>query len=437
MRINIFGMGYVGCVSAACLANSGHTVTGIDVDALKVELINQGRSPIVEPGLQEALGQAVAAGKLRAAVNDVVAAPADLSIVCVGTPSNENGSLRLDYILRVTQQIGQYLGHNQSYHVVNFRSTMLPGTIQERLIPVLEKHSGKKAGADFGVCMNPEFMRESTSIRDYYQPPFTVIGERDQKSGDVVAKIYRNVDAPMIRTTLKVAEILKYACNAFHALKISFANEIGNLCKRLNIDSHEVMDIFCRDTKLNLSPYYLKPGYAFGGSCLPKDLRALLYKAKELDLESPVLSSVLRSNQNQIETAYKLVRKTSRKKVGFLGLSFKPGTDDLRESPVVELIERLIGKGYSISIYDKEVSMAGIVGSNRVYIEQAIPHVSSLMKATAREVVDDAEVVVVGNKSEEHEKVIAELNHNTIIIDLVRLVENPEKRDGYYDGICW
>ena len=435
MKVNIYGMGYVGCVSAACLANNGNMVTGIDVDKLKVNMINNGVSPIAERGLQKAIEEAVASDKLKATVN--VIGPADISMVCVGTPSNDNGSLHLENIRRVVKQIGNYLCNLDFYHVVTIRSTVLPGTIEDMVIPLIEEYSNKKAGIDFGVCMNPEFMREGTSIYDYHNPPFTLIGELDKKSGSSVAKIYENVNAPIIRTSIKVAEMLKYACNTFHALKVTFANEIGNICKSLNIDSHEVMDIFCKDIKLNLSPYYLKPGYAFGGSCLPKDLKALLYKAKELDLESPVLNSILRSNHNQIETAYNLIQKTGKKKVGILGLSFKPGTDDLRESPMVELIEKLLGKGYEISIYDKEVSLTKIIGSNKKYIELTIPHISSLMKESLREVIDRSEVVVLGNKSKEHEESIAGLNNNKILIDLIRIVSNHAERNGFYEGLCW
>lgn len=435
MKINVFGLGYVGCVSAACLAKSGHTVLGIDVDQTKVDLIGSGRSPIIEPGLDDLIATAVASKSLK--VSTTTNGSADVSIVCVGTPSNENGSLKLDYIRRVSEQIGEYIKELDDYHVVNIRSTVLPGTIEDVVIPILEESSAKKVGVEFGVCMNPEFMREGTSIRDYYHPPFTVIGEFDEMSGNVIANLYENVDAPIIRNNIKVAEILKYSCNSFHALKIAFANEIGNVCKRLNIDSHDVMEIFCADTKLNLSPYYLKPGYAFGGSCLPKDLRALQYKAKELDLELPVVSSIMNSNDNQIEQAFRLIRKTEKFRIGVLGLSFKQGTDDLRESPMVELIEKLIGKGYQVSIYDKEVSLARIFGSNKRYIEHAIPHISSLMKGSVDEVINESEVIVVGNKSDEYVDDITAIDGDRKVIDLVRIITKTEGRNGHYEGICW
>jgi len=435
MRINIYGLGYVGCVSATCLANSGFNVTGVDVDGLKVDMINKGKTPIVEPELQGAIRKAVASKKLRATTNDI--GPADISIVCVGTPSNDNGSLQLQYIKRVAEQIGNYLLNSDHYHVVNIRSTVLPGTVEEVVIPILEEHSMSKAGKDFGVCMNPEFMREGTSLYDYFNPPFTVIGQMDKKSGDVVEKLYRGVHAPLFRTTVKAAEIIKYTCNSFHALKIGFANEVGNICKIFNIDSHEVMNIFCEDKKLNISSVYLKPGFAFGGSCLPKDLRALLYKSKEKDLQLPILESILKSNDHQIEVAYRLITKLGKKKIGLLGLSFKPDTDDLRESPMVELAEKLIGKGYILNIYDKEVSLAKIYGSNKKYIEKVIPHVSSLMKKSIKEVIEKSEVVVIAKKSEEFERIIGKINGSKKIIDLARLNILEKRRNIPFEGICW
>jgi GDP-mannose 6-dehydrogenase len=435
MRINIYGLGYVGCVSATCLANSGLDVTGVDVDRLKVDMINKGKTPIVEPELQGAIRKAVASKKLRATTNDI--GPADISIVCVGTPSNDNGSLQLQYIKRVSEQIGNYLLNSDHYHVVNIRSTVLPGTVEGVVIPILEEHSMKKAGKDFGVCMNPEFMREGTSLYDYFNPPFTVIGQMDKKSGDIVEKLYRSIHAPLFRTTVRTAEIIKYTCNSFHALKIGFANEIGNICKIFNIDSHEVMNIFCEDKKLNISSVYLKPGFAFGGSCLPKDLRALLYKSKEVDLQLPILESILESNNHQIEVAYRLITKLGKKRIGLLGLSFKPDTDDLRESPMVELAEKLIGKGYVVNIYDKEVSLAKIYGSNKKYIEKVIPHVSSLMKKSIKDVIEKSEVVVVAKKSEEFERVIGKMNGNKRIIDLARLNILQKRENIPFEGICW
>ena len=436
MKINVFGLGYVGCVTAACLALDGHDVTGIDVSRTKVNLINRGKSPMVEPGLQDAIAKGIGSKRLKATVHSIPVA--DLSIICVGTPSNENGSLHLFYLSRVAEQMGEYIARNHShYHVINIRSTVLPGTVEQTFIPRIEERSGRKAGKDFGVCMNPEFMRESTSIDDYFHPPFVVIGELDKKSGDTVALLYKDLRAPLMRTTIKVAEMVKYTCNAFHALKVVFANEIGNVCKNLDIDSHEVMDIFCKDTKLNISPTYFKPGFAFGGSCLPKDVRALLYKSREADIETPVLSSILNSNNHQIEVAYKLITKTGKKRVGILGLSFKPGTDDLRESPMVLLVEKLIGRGLGVSIYDKEVSFAKLFGANKQYIEKMIPHISSLIKDSVLEVIRNSQVIVIAKNSKEFETILRKIDRRKKIIDLVRVANGPEKGSGAYEGICW
>lgn len=435
MRVNILGLGYVGCVSAACLANSGNSVTGIDINEAKIDLIRQGKSPIIEPRLQDLLGEGIASGKL--AVTKDKLPKADVSIVCVGTPSRDNGSLELVYIERVVRQIGEYLKDHGPYHVVNIRSTVLPGTVENLILPILEETSGKKAGKDFGLCMNPEFMREGTSIEDYYNPPFTVIGEWDERSGDLVARLYEGVEAPIRRTTIRAAEMIKYACNAFHGLKVAFANEIGNICKKVEVDSHEVMDIFCMDRKLNISPYYMKPGFAFGGSCLPKDLRALTYKAKSVDLDLPVLEAILNSNNNQVDIAYRMIAGTGKKKVGMFGLSFKPDSDDLRESPMVELAEKLIGKGYDVSIYDQEVSLARIFGANKQYIEQVIPHVSSLIVEKPKEFADRAEVVVIAKRSKMLENVLQVLADGTMVIDLVRIKDDISRKSGLYDGICW
>jgi len=435
MRINMYGLGYVGCVSAACLANLGHEVTGIDVDDVKLNMLNQGLSPIVESGLQEAIQQALASKRLQVTADHI--GPADVSMICVGTPSSGNGGVRLDYVRKVAEQIGDYLCNIDFYHVVIVRSTVLPGTVSDTIIPLLEERSKKTAGPDFGVCMNPEFMREGTSIADFYKPIFTLIGELDERSGSVVAEIYKDIKAPVIRTKIKVAEMTKYTCNAFHALKVVFANEIGNICKRLDIDSHEVMNIFCMDRELNISPHYFKPGFAFGGSCLPKDMRALLYQANHLDLESPLLRSILISNSKQIDIAFDLIKKTGKKKVGVLGLSFKSGTDDLRESPIVDLVERLIGKGYIVKIYDKEVSLARIFGANKKYIKDTIPHIACLMRESVQEVIYDTELIVVGKKTPEFADLFASLDKDKVVIDLVRIMSDAGECHGNYEGICW
>jgi len=436
VKVSVYGLGYVGSVSAACLAADGHEVLGIDIDRTKVDSINAGISPVVEPGLSELIRRGAASGRLCATTG--AADGADISLVCVGTPSNENGSLSLTQVSRATEQIGDFLRTRRPYHVVCIRSTVLPGTIDSHVVPMLEHRSGKRAGRDFGVAMNPEFLREGSSLRDYHAPPFTIIGELDARSGDAVEQLYSRIAAPVVRTRLPVAEMVKYAGNAFHALKITFANEIGNVCKRLGIDGTEVMEVFCRDHKLNLSSAYLQPGFAFGGSCLPKDLRALLYKAKELDLEPPVLRSILVSNAKQLDEAYSLIRRTGKKQIAILGLSFKPGTDDLRESPMVWLVEILIGKGHQVSIYDPDVSPERLHGSNRVYIDQTIPHMSCLLKPTLDAAVADAEVVVVAKRSAEFTESLAQLAEDKIVVDLVKASPNTsDRRRPTYAGICW
>jgi GDP-mannose 6-dehydrogenase len=437
VKISIFGLGYVGAVSAACFAKDGHEVVGVDVNPTKVQIINDGRSPIVEQGINELIGGVVQAKRLRATieVEDAIR-NTEVSLICVGTPSNENGSLKLDYVRRVCEEIGQAIAAKTTRHIIVVRSTMLPGTVDGLVKPTLESSSGKKVGTDFDVCINPEFLREGTSIKDFYSPPFTLIGTDSNTAGEIVKGLYSSVEAPIYTTSLKAAEMVKYACNCFHGLKVSFANEIGNICKELAIDSHEVMDVFCKDTKLNLSPYYLKPGFAFGGSCLPKDLRALQYKARELDLKVPVLDAALESNILQIERAVQLIIKTGKKKVGFLGFAFKAGTDDLRESPIVSVIERLIGKGFDVKLYDREVSLAKLVGANKEYIEREIPHISNLMMDDIESVIENAEVIVIGNPSKEFSNLENEASTGRVVIDLVRIFDGRVS-DTYYQGICW
>jgi len=438
MNISIFGLGYVGCVSAACLARNGHKVMGVDVNQDKVNILNSGRSPVVEKDIDEIIKEVVKTKRLISTADAIEAVRnSEISMICVGTPGKENGSLDLKYIKRVCAEIGSGLQEKDTYHVVAVRSTVLPGSVEGEVIPGLEKTSGKKAGADFGVCMNPEFMREGSSVYDFYHPPMIIIGEFDKRSGDTVNDIYTGIDAPVIRTSIKVAEMIKYVNNAFHGLKVCFANEIGNICKKLGIDSHQVMEIFCEDRSLNLSPYYLKPGFAFGGSCLPKDLRALLYKGHREDLELPLLSSILDSNENQVKIGINLIRKTKKKKIGIFGFSFKPGTDDLRESPMVELIETLLGKGYEISIYDRNVSIAKIFGANKQYIEKEIPHISSLMCSSMEKVLSRSEVLVIGNNSEEFKKIPKLMREGQIMIDLARIIDGKSGTKKEYEGICW
>jgi GDP-mannose 6-dehydrogenase len=437
MKICVLGLGYVGAVSAACLAQEGHEVIGVDPEPTKVALINAGKTPIIEKDVGGIIENQVAAGRLRA-TTDVAAAveQADISIVCVGTPSRPNGDIELKFIRRVCEQIGAALRHHHGAPAVVFRSTMLPGTMRDVVIPTLEAASGRRAGVEFGVCINPEFLREGTAVYDYHNPPKTVIGEINRASGDLLATLYAAMPAPMIRTDIETAEMVKYADNCWHALKVGFANEIGNLCKGVAVDSHRVMDIFCQDTKLNLSPYYLKPGFAFGGSCLPKDLRALLYKAKTLDVSLPILSSILPSNEQQLERAVRAVIDMGSKKVGILGFSFKAGTDDLRESPVVDLTERLIGKGYDLRIYDKNVNLARLHGANRDYILNHIPHISKLMVSSIDEVLDHARTIVIGNSAAEFRDVPKRVAEGQTILDLVRVTDSRSV-DGVYEGICW
>lgn len=437
MKLSVFGLGYVGCVSAACLAEDGNDVIGVDVNPTKVEIINSGKTPIIEEGINELIGKVVAAGRLRATTDSTRAVhDSDLSLICVGTPSNQNGSLHLRHVEQVCREIGAALKTKTQRHIVVIRSTMLPGTIQNTVIPALEDTSGKKAGTDFGICINPEFLREGSSLKDFHNPPFTLIGADDEETIAAVRGLYANIKAPVFVTSLKTAEMVKYVCNCFHALKVSFANEIGNICKALEIDSHEVMHVFCQDTKLNLSPYYLKPGFAFGGSCLPKDLRAINYKAKELDVEVPVLSAILPSNRLQVERAVEMVRQSGKSRVGVLGFSFKAGTDDLRESPMVTLIETLIGKGFELAIYDRDVSLARLVGANKEYIEREIPHISKLMRDTIDAVLADSEIIIIGNQAEEFRSVGERLRPNQQLIDLVRLFDGRSSSENY-QGICW
>src|SRR4051812_19669056 len=437
MRISVMGLGYVGAVSAPCLAKQGHEVIGVDPERAKVDLINEGRTPIIERDLGEIIAAEVAAGRLRA-TSDVTAAVrhTDLVLVCVGTPGLANGGIDLKYMRRVCEEIGQALRGHAGAPTIVIRSTLLPGTMGEVVIPTLESSSGKRAGAEFGVCINPEFLRESTAVHDYFNPPKTVIGELNRASGDLLASLYSQFSAPMIRTDVETAEMVKYADNCWHAIKVGFANEIGNICKAVDVDSHRVMEIFCQDTKLNLSPYYLKPGFAFGGSCLPKDLRALLHKAKTLDVQLPILASVLPSNQLQIERGVQAVVDKGNKKVGILGFSFKAGTDDLRESPMVELTERLIGKGYDLRIYDRSVSLACLHGANRDYILNKIPHISRLMVPTIDDVLAHAETIVIGNGAPEFAEVPKRIGEGQTIIDFVR-VSDSRTIAGIYEGICW
>ena len=438
MRVSVFGLGYVGSVSSAAFAADGHDVVGIDVNADKVAAINEGRSPIVEPGLGDLLQQGVRTGKLRATTSTADAInSSDLSLVCVGTPSRRNGSLDLTYLVRVCEEIGTVLRDKPSYHVVVIRSTVLPGTTHGHVIPALERTSGKKYGEGFGVSVNPEFLREGTALKDFREPPLTLVGHNHAADATPTKALYQDIQAPLIGTSIRNAEMVKYTSNAWHAVKVVFANEIGNLCKRVDVDSHDVMEIFCTDEKLNISSHYLRPGFAFGGSCLPKDVRALQYRAKEVDLDMPLINALLSSNRLQVQQAIDRIVETGKKKVGLLGFSFKAGTDDLRESPMVILAEALLGKGYALKIYDRNVSLARLVGANKQYIEEQIPHLSRHLSESIDQVIEDSDVIVIGNGSPEFSAAIERCRPDQVVIDLVRIPLDFSKVRAQYDGICW
>jgi GDP-mannose 6-dehydrogenase len=438
MRVSIFGLGYVGSVTAACLAEAGHDVWGVDVSPDKVAMVNAGKSPVIEPRVGEMMAQASQRGVLRATSDPLAAiAATELSLVCVGTPSLPNGNTDLSAMQGVSEQIGAALANKASRHCVVFRSTVPPGTIRRTLIPALERASGRVAHRDFDVCMHPEFLREGTAVSDFYDPPLIVVGAETVSGGDLVAQIYKGFETPVERTTYEVAELLKYSCNAFHALKVSFANEMGTLAKSLGVDGHKVMQLFAMDRKLNVSPAYLKPGSAFGGSCLPKDLRLLLYTARQRDLALPLLTSILESNRAHLDRILQRILASGEKRIGILGLSFKVGTDDLRESPSVALIETLIGKGFQVKIYDRDVSLARLFGANKRFIEKEIPHISCLMSSDVNEVITESDVIVVSKPSPEFQTALAAHAGDRLILDLARVSLNGATSAARYEGICW
>jgi GDP-mannose 6-dehydrogenase len=431
-------MGYVGSVSAACFAHLGHRVIGVDVSPLKVETLSAGRTPIVEAGMTELIEEGHRAGLLHATTNpEEAVCNSDISFVCVGTPSMRSGKLDLGYVERVVHQIGEAV-KKKAHHVVVLRSTVLPGTTESLVIPTLEKASGGRAGTDFIVCYNPEFMREGSAVADFMQPPYTVLGAQQNEHLAAIRELYRTVSGPVFETSIPVAEMVKYVCNAFHAVKIGFANEIGTLCKNLGVDTEAVTKIYTSDTKLNISPAYLSPGFAFGGSCLPKDLRALSHRAKELDVTLPLLESILPSNTLHIDRAVEAVLRSGKRKIAFLGLSFKPGTDDLRESPQVQMIKRLLGEGCQVRIWDRDVSLGRVTGSNRQYIDEVIPHIGSLLSSEMEPVVQSGEVVVIATKIDKA-KLASSLRREQIVIDLMNLASaaRPAVDGTSYQGICW
>jgi GDP-mannose 6-dehydrogenase len=437
--VSIFGLGYVGSVSAACLAHKGNRVIGVDVNPAKVETLASGKCPIIEARMDEIVSEAHQAGRLQA-TTDAAAAVRDseISFVCVGTPSQRNGKLDLSHVEHVCREIGEGLARKNSPHVVVLRSTVLPGTTESLVIPTLESASGKQAGVEFHVCYNPEFMREGSAVADFFQPPYTILGARNAAHLAPLKEIYAWAPGRVFETSIPVAEMVKYVSNAFHAVKVGFANEIGTLSKQLGVDTQAVAEIFVSDTRLNISPAYLMPGFAFGGSCLPKDLRALGYRAKELDIRLPLLEAVLPSNQEHIDRAVEAVLRTNKKKVGLLGLSFKAGTDDLRESPQVQLAKRLLGEGCQIHIWDPHVSMGQLTGSNRQFIQDVIPHLGTLLSSNLQEVVEQSEVVIIGTGSAKNEMVAPHLRSAHIVIDLINLDKTVRPRGpGSYEGICW
>ena len=437
MKISVVGLGYVGTVCSACFAKEGHEVIGVDVEAVKIDLINQGKAPIVEKDLDRYIREGVEAGRLRA-TGDLKEAieGSEITFIAVGTPSEESGNIDLNYIREASREIGEVLKEKEGFHIVAMRSTVLPGTAHNVVIPTIEEHSGKRVGEDFGYVSNPEFLRESTAIYDFYHPPKTVIGPSDERTAEVFETLYSFLEAPFFKTdTIEVAEMVKYSDNAWHAVKVTFANEIGIICKKLGIDSHKVMDIFCADTKLNISPYYLKPGFAFGGSCLPKDVRAISYEAHSLAVSTPLLDSLLESNEKQIERIYEeFVKPSTVKKIGILGLSFKKDTDDLRESPVLKLVEELLEKGYDVNIYDRNVVAAKREGANSAFLEKVIPHIDRRLSDDLEKVISESELLIIGNPSDEFREIEKRYPEKTFI-DLVRISE--AQSGGNYIGIAW
>lgn len=436
MKISVFGLGYVGVVSCACFSREGHEVIGVDVSQTKVDLINNGKATIIEKGLEEVISKSVSEGLLKGTTDyEQAVQQTSISFICVGTPSLSNGSINLAFIYEVMNQIARGIAEKEEFHTVVIRSTVKPGTLKTCL-GIIEDVSGKKHGKQFGLVSNPEFLREGSAMEDFVHPPYTILGSDSEKSISVLRELYKNIEAPIHAIRPEEAELVKYANNNFHALKITFANEIGNICKEHEVDGHVVMDLVSKDTKLNLSPYYLKPGFAFGGSCLPKDVRGLTQIAKAKDLSTPLLSSLLESNVNQINRALNLIYSLSSRKIGVLGFAFKAGTDDLRESPVVELIETLIGKGYDLKVYDSNVQLSSLMGKNKEYISNHIPHIYRLLEQNISDIINHADILIIGNKAEEFKALLEDIPESKIIIDLVRIDKTKSSKDNYI-GICW
>ena len=437
LSISLFGLGYVGSVSAACFAHMGHKVTGVDISKTEVEMLDSGRSPIIEARMEELVAAANKSCRLHATTDSIAAVLAsDVSFVCVGTPSLRSGKLDLSHVEHVSREIGTALKQKSSFHTVVLRSTVLPGTTETLMIPAIENASGKKAGVDFAVCYNPEFMREGSAVGDFLQPPYTILGSQNSQHLAILRELYQDIPAATFEVSIRVAEMVKYVSNLYHAVKVGFANEVGTLCKHMSVEADQVTKIFMSDTKLNISSAYLSPGFAFGGSCLPKDLRAITYRGKELDLDLPLLESLMPSNAKHVDRGVEAVLRTGKRKIGMLGLSFKAGTDDLRESPQVQLIKRLLGEGCHVKVWDKDVSLGRLAGSNRQYIEEVIPHIGSLLSADMAEVIRDSDVVVIGTKIEKTE-LAKLLSSGQLVIDLVNLDPARRPQAASYEGICW
>jgi len=437
-KISIFGLGYVGTVLLGCLAREGHNIIGVDIDPVKQNLLRQGQSPIIEEGMQELIAQAMDSGRVEITDDAEYAIHhSDISFTCVGTPSMPNGSQNMGAMKRLAEQFGKAAKTISDHHIFVIRSTVIPGTVEETIKPIIEDHSGKKTGQHFGLCFQPEFLREGSSIKDYYNPPYTVVGGDSQDSISVVRKVFDHLSCDFIETSIRSAEMIKYCCNVFHALKITFANEIGRICQPLGVDSHEVMRIVCQDTQLNISPAYMKPGFAFGGSCLPKDLKGLLYTAQRRDIRIPMLSHILSSNQIHIDHAVEMILSRGIKSVAMVGLSFKGGTDDLRESPLVVMAEKFIGKGLNLRIYDLKVNLSRLIGANRDYIEKTIPHIASLMSESCEEIINESQAIIIGQNDKPFmEKLYSICRNDHFILDLVGTVDR-KRITGKYHGVCW
>lgn len=435
MDISIFGLGYVGCVSLGCLAQNGNKVIGVDVNQNKIKLINNGKPTIIEKDIDKIINEQYKLKRISATTDPKKAVrESTMSIIAVGTPSTEQGHLDLKYIYKVAENIGYALSKKDEFHIIAIRSTVMPGTC-DNIANIVSRVSRKIRNKDFAVVDNPEFLREGSAVKDYFNPPLTLIGSDNEKAAKTVASLYSELPGEIIITDLRVAEIMKYVNNTFHALKISFANEVGNICAELGIDSHEVMEIFSKDKQLNISPYYLKPGFAYGGSCLPKDLKGFQTLAHDLYVKTPVIDGISLTNENQIERAVSIIQRYHGKKFGFLGLSFKAGTDDLRNSPAVRVIETLLGKGSKIKIFDKNINLTLLTGTNKDYIDARIPHLATLLVNDLKELVSDSEVLIVNTKEDEFYKILKEVK-DKIIIDFVRLGEDFLGNKNYI-GINW